>query len=80
VALLQVSRRSWPTEIAYWRVEAVRAWAIEQGIEVNARGRIASSIVERFNATESEVADVAARLDDAVAQENGKGKKRRRKR
>jgi hypothetical protein len=38
--------------------KAVRAWAIEQGIDVKARGRIASSIVEQFNAASSKVADV----------------------
>jgi hypothetical protein len=60
--------------------KAVRAWAIEQGIDVNARGRIASSIVDQFNAVTSKAADVGAKLEDAVTQEPGKAKKRRRKR
>jgi hypothetical protein len=64
--------------------KAVRAWANEQGMEVNARGRIASSIVEQFHAATSKVADVATDLEDAVTSHDsdgkGKGKKRRRRR
>jgi hypothetical protein len=60
--------------------KAVREWANSHGLDINARGRISSVIVEQFRAAQERGHEAVATVTDIVDEKGGKRARRGRRR